>query len=445
MKTLALIFFLSLLAGCPLFAVEIETLLQNDGEFFEAIDREKPEWKTLQKKFRWLDSKKTSARAGVLSQLTLFGKPVCETVLHYSDDGLALERVDVSIYNRGDAETILDNNAFEKQIDEVVRNLDELLGEPSQSKKESFAAQDSSGRLRQNHGEIRQTVWVKGKLVYILRTSRKGPKRSAIGEFIQLEIEKFNPKNDPRKLPILARGNNESGKKIQIEPKKNVVRDDDGTVWIDDIPMVDQGFKGYCVVSVGERIARYYGNENLNQHILAEAAGTSSAFGSTYEEMLETLKRLRTKIGATPREIYRRFDDSKSVLKMIDKYNSLAKKKGKPKIDVEQNGFSFFDLDPEIYSAIWKKDAAKRKRFLSAVKKNVDQGQPLVWLVYLGIVKEKNGSQSSGGHMRIINGYNEKTQEIIYTDSWGIGHEKKRMSYDDAWTITSGLVGLVPR
>ena len=79
------------------------------------------------------------------------------------------------------------------------------------------------------------------------------------------------------------------------------------------------------------------------------------------------------------------------------------------------------------------------------MKKNVDAGQPLVWLVILGIVPEENGSQSAGGHMRLINGYNETTKEIVYTDSWGAGHEKKRMSYDDAWAITSGLVAMVPR
>ncbi|MDE0837460.1 MAG: hypothetical protein OSB41_00250 [Kiritimatiellae bacterium] len=47
--------------------------------------------------------------------------------------------------------------------------------------------------------------------------------------------------------------------------------------------------------------------------------------------------------------------------------------------------------------------------------------------------------QTTGGRMRIIFGYNEKAKEILYTDSWGAGHERKWMSIEDARTITSDL------
>jgi hypothetical protein len=46
--------------------------------------------------------------------------------------------------------------------------------------------------------------------------------------------------------------------------------------------------------------------------------------------------------------------------------------------------------------------------------------------------------------MRLIIGYNTKTQEILYTDSWGEGHELKHMKADDAWTITSTLTVIEP-
>ena len=49
-----------------------------------------------------------------------------------------------------------------------------------------------------------------------------------------------------------------------------------------------------------------------------------------------------------------------------------------------------------------------------------------------------------GGHMRLIIGYNDRTQEILYTDTWGAGHELKRLSLADAWTITLGLYCLQP-
>jgi hypothetical protein len=62
----------------------------------------------------------------------------------------------------------------------------------------------------------------------------------------------------------------------------------------------------------------------------------------------------------------------------------------------------------------------------------------------LGIVPEQNAPRTLGGHMRLIIGYNDQTGEILYTDSWGPGHELDRMSAGDAWTITTGLNTIEP-
>jgi hypothetical protein len=47
--------------------------------------------------------------------------------------------------------------------------------------------------------------------------------------------------------------------------------------------------------------------------------------------------------------------------------------------------------------------------------------------------------------MRLIIGYNPNKKEILYSDSWGYGHELKRMPLDDAYTITTGLYTVDPR
>ncbi len=46
--------------------------------------------------------------------------------------------------------------------------------------------------------------------------------------------------------------------------------------------------------------------------------------------------------------------------------------------------------------------------------------------------------------MRLIIGYNEKSDEIIYTDSWGAGHELKRLPFDHAWAMTTGYFTVAP-
>ena len=47
-------------------------------------------------------------------------------------------------------------------------------------------------------------------------------------------------------------------------------------------------------------------------------------------------------------------------------------------------------------------------------------------------------------HMRLVIGYNEQNAEILYSDSWGPGHELKRMPAADAWAITTGISTVEP-
>ena len=62
----------------------------------------------------------------------------------------------------------------------------------------------------------------------------------------------------------------------------------------------------------------------------------------------------------------------------------------------------------------------------------------------LGKVPEPNIPQNAGGHMRLIIGYNTQKQEILFSDSWGAGHELKRMAAADAWTVTTGVATIEP-
>ena len=83
--------------------------------------------------------------------------------------------------------------------------------------------------------------------------------------------------------------------------------------------------------------------------------------------------------------------------------------------------------------------------FLEAVKENIDEGIPLCWSTFIFPGVGGSGGSEFGMHMRIITGYNTKTGEIIYSDSWGAEHEKKVMKPEDAWGITVNLIALEPR
>ena len=47
--------------------------------------------------------------------------------------------------------------------------------------------------------------------------------------------------------------------------------------------------------------------------------------------------------------------------------------------------------------------------------------------------------------MRLIIGYNEDRGEVLYSDSWGEGHELKRMDGLDALSITTGMYYLTDK
>jgi hypothetical protein len=101
-------------------------------------------------------------------------------------------------------------------------------------------------------------------------------------------------------------------------------------------------------------------------------------------------------------------------------------------------------MNVEVLREVRTKNKSDLTRFQRAVQSHIDEGTPLLWTVMLGKVPEPHIPQNAGGHMRLIIGYNAKTAEILFSDSWGAGHELKRMSAADAWTITTGATSVEP-
>ncbi len=87
-----------------------------------------------------------------------------------------------------------------------------------------------------------------------------------------------------------------------------------------------------------------------------------------------------------------------------------------------------------------------QSQFEKVIQKSIDDGIPLLWGLTLGEYPEEPpiAVQQGGGHMRMIIGYNMATRRIIFTDSWGAGHEMKRMAMDDAYHASHGLFTLTP-
>ncbi len=242
----------------------------------------------------------------------------------------------------------------------------------------------------------------------------------------------------------------------------NVIRDPRGDVFVDNVPMIDQGQKGYCAAAASERVLRYYGVE-VDEHEIAQAAGTSAEEGTSTRGMKDSVQAIGRKYKLGTVVAYGDFEKPvaeriEGIVKEVENYNKAAKKLKRTEIAenvyVTRRGNTIIyspmaadaAMEPEVLREMKVNGAQKSKftRFMKEVRTQVNKGIPLFWGVTLGTYPEPEIPQASGGHMRLIVGYNDKKKEILYSDTWGVGHELKRMPAEWAWTISRCLMYMKP-
>jgi hypothetical protein len=162
--------------------------------------------------------------------------------------------------------------------------------------------------------------------------------------------------------------------------------------------------------------------------------------------MFEALRRLSGRLGLQVRQLEEL--DVRAILDLVRDYNRSAKKTGVPQIAEPSGsidvGAIYRRLKLSELREARGRNRSQIERFQREIRDHIDRGVPLLWSVQLGLVQEPGIPQNAGGHMRLIIGYNSKTQELLFSDSWGPGHERKRMALNDAWAITTGLAVLEP-
>ena len=414
----------------PSAAHSIDAILLRTN-LWEATPQElEPDLKNLG--FEWISANRDVARSASRG-LNFQKHTLNEAIFSFRDGKLAGARL--VYFNRGDSGALREEQ-FEELLGSITGELSALAGrQPTERGRDPGSAVKADGR-----------IWDTGQTRYLLEWSvTKGSHVRGIpfrAEFIRLAI------NPGVTAPAAIGAASVTSRDLV---KRFVGRDHvkgfaGGDVKLGNMPMVDQGQKGYCVVASVERVLRYYG-ASVDQHELAQIANSDSAAGTSMDAMLASLKALTARLGVKVRSLYEW--NVRDYSKMLEDYNR-ATKRGKlapeiklsgPVIDVDA---CFSQMRPELLKEARMKSSADFGRFKRDIQRSIDEGIPLLWSVRLGLIEEKEIRQASGGHMRIILGYNTTTNEILYTDSWGLGHEEKRMPLDDAWTITIGLSALQP-
>ena len=380
--------------------------------------------------YRWTSGSRDSARVA-LSDREIFGRPVVESVVRF--DGNTVKQISLILYARGDS-----GELTEEKFDALVR---ESVAAISKASGVSFL---SRGKDPTNLVRAERLIWVNKQSQYVLEFSKTKADK-ARGMAFRAEFIRLTVTAPAEKLGLLEGASRPQPKKFfgQSHLKKN---GDSGDVWIADIPMVDQGAKGYCVVAAAERVMRYYG-KSVDANELAQLANSSASGGTNpvalYGALKNLVSRLRLRVRDTQAE-----ETPAEALKMIAEYNRIAKKNkvGEipnpgPVIDIAG---IYGSMDVSILKEVRSKNRSDYERFRRRIEAEINQGVPLLWTVMLGLIPEPNIPQNAGGHMRLIIGYNASSEEVLFSDSWGAGHELKRMSMVDAWAMTMGTKCIEP-
>jgi Peptidase_C39 like family len=243
--------------------------------------------------------------------------------------------------------------------------------------------------------------------------ANEGASAAAKPEFLRLRLARPNATG-----PLAAAMKNSRGGAATraSDLPANLTRDTGGNVFIRNLPMVDQGNKGYCLPASTQRIFEYYGI-GADMHQIAQVAEADPTKGTSSMAMSKELDKIDF-----------RFKTRLSII-------AMGGGTGNQLTEVKIEKGEYYIGKP-----------VDERKFLKSIQMLIDDGIPLLWSLELGRYPEEPNlnPQASGGHMRIIIGYNEKSGKIIFTDSWGEGHEFKTITTSDAYKASKGVFVLKP-
>ncbi len=326
--------------------------------------------------------------------LKIFGGelPVEEVVVDFLEG--KLNGITFSLYNKGDSGEIK-SDEFQRRFKLCGSKVSDMLQvRPTARKADAAQGLVSEG-----------WTWVSPKGIAMLEHNPEANQGSV--EFLRLKIA---PRDAKGAFAAAFQGRSMAAKLSDLP--KNLTKSTNGDVHIKGIPMVDQGPKGYCVVASAQRLFEYYGIP-ADQHQIAQVAGTDAQKGTSTVAMAEALGKIDF-----------RFKTRFKILGML-----------------AETGLSEVD---ERKMTVGK--AVSEADFAKDIHRYIDEGIPLLWGLALGKYPEEPSiaQQEGGNHMRMIIGYNDKTGHLLFSDSWGAGHELKRMKMGDAYRATHGLFAMSP-
>jgi Peptidase_C39 like family len=317
----------------------------------------------------------------------LFGAMPYSLALYSYADG-SPSSISAVYANKGDfgSKSGFGEDHFNGGTSAIAQTLEEAMANDEQAIIKTISGVLGAGKeQRYGEGQTRRKIirWDWNGHAFLLSNEE--------GEYVALSVISTEKAN--------GGGKSEQMKDSDLKQRliASLVKKENGDIYISEIPMVDQGPKGYCVPATFERMMRTMGLD-ADMYLLAMIGESKSGGGTSPKLLTEKIKS----------EIYRKGRRMKE-----DKLKELKIRDIKKYID---SGAPIMWTMSSVneYNEIADKITSKRD----------DTGN---WNEHVKKIAELNAkfsdrvkpNQASNSHMCMIIGYNDKSNEIAVSDSWG--------------------------
>ena len=349
--------------------------------------------------------------AASVKDYLVFGAMPYSVALYSSQDGLATS-MSIVFANKGDFGSTAGSaqDHFKGGTTATDSTLAGAMDRDEQTITQSLTAVLGAGKTeRYGEGKTRRKVtrWDWNGYAFLLSNEE--------GEYVSLAVVSSQTAD--------AGGKTTASKDEDLKKRllASVVKSDNGDVRISEIPMVDQGPKGYCVPATFEREMRTMGLE-ADMYLLA-MVGQSEAGGGTSVELL--LKNVRHQVLSKGRRI--KEEEIKQLrIQDIKRYIN----EGIP--------IMWRLCSMEEYNEAADKNTAARTKITDWKAHSTE-------ILTANATLAKSPKPDSNHHLCMIIGYNEATQEIAVSDSWGARFELRWVPLSVAnWASCGSLFMILP-
>lgn len=302
-----------------------------------------------------------------------------------------VSQIDFVFFNKGDS---VDGKKWTPQLQRQMKQQWETL----EKSLTNLAGKSKNGYWGSGRVKNKAWIWKHDKFALWLEFKAK--------EFIILHVTPPNSTGaDNAKTALSA----------DFDGKANVKKDSNGDVYIQNIPMVDQGAKGYCVPATIERVLKYYNIQDVDMHKIAAICKSQVGGGTTIDSVMTDFRSVSNSFKLRMANVGT--FSMNAIVAMVDK------------------GIPIF------WTLFSTEDYTKRMIENSQLRLKEDFDS------YQKIIKkqEKLDRKLEGPHVCLIIGYNKKSKELAVSNSWGDKFTITWVRFADAKVVGRNCFVINPR